>query len=428
MNIYTLKMMLTLLLLPVIGWGQSYTVTTLAGSGNSGYAEGTRTAASFSSPHGVAVDSAGNVYVADFGNHRIRKISPIGEVVTLAGSGNSGYIDGIGTAASFSYLEDIAVDRAGNVYVADRDNHRIRKISPIGVVTTLAGSGNRGFADGLGISASFDVPTSVSVDVAGNVYVADLYNHCIRKISPAGLVTTFAGSGSNGYVDAMGSAASFSNPNGVAVDEAGNVYVSDRNNNRIRKISPAGMVTTLAGSGIYGFADGIGAAARFNGPLGVAVDGDGNVYVADEGNNRIRKISPSGLVTTIAGSGNEGYTDGEGTAASFKYLNNVALDRFMNVYVADAGNHVIRKITGATVNSSLKNSPTKSKFELLPNPATSNVTIKISCTGALQILNTLGQVVFAQPASETNEINITNLAKGIYTVRFNGVSQKLMVR
>ena len=269
-------------------------------------------------------------------------------VSTLAGSGAfgfNGFADGTGTEAKFHYPSGVAVDSAGTVYVADYNNHRIRKISPSGVVSTLAGSGAFGFADGTGTEAKFDQPTGVAVDSAGNVYVADTWNSRIRKISPSGEVSTLAGSGAFGFADGTGTAAKFNYPFGVAVDSSGNVYVADMWNNRIRKITPSGVVSTLAGSGVFGFADGAGTAAKFNEPTGVAVDSAGNVYVADMGNNRIRKITPSGEVSTLAGSGAFGFADGTGTEAKFHYPFGVAVDSSSNVYVADRENHRIRKIT-----------------------------------------------------------------------------------
>ena len=265
-------------------------VTTLAGSGVAGYADGTGSAAQFNSPSGVAVDSAGTVYIADSYNNSIRKITPAGVVTTLAGSGTYGFADGTGTAARFDHPFGVAVDSSGTVYITDSYNNSIRKITPAGVVTTLAGSGAYGFTDGTGSAAQFNSPSGVAVDSSGTVYVADQFNHRIRKITPAGVVTTLAGSGTAGFADGTGSAAQFNYPTGVAVDSAGTVYVADVNNQRIRKITPAGVVTTLAGSGVGGFADGTGGAAQFNLPQGVAVDSSGAVYVGDTNNNRIRKI------------------------------------------------------------------------------------------------------------------------------------------
>jgi serine/threonine-protein kinase len=319
-------------------------VSALAGSINSGHADGTGAAASFHSPAGLAVDSSGNVYVGDEFNEEIRKITSAGVVTTLAGSTTSGSSDGTGASASFLNPFGVAVDSSGNVYVADLSNSKLRKITPAGVVTTLAGSASPGHADGPGTSASFNGPVGVAVDSDGNVYVADEANNEIRKITPAGDVTTLAGSTSSGHADGTGAAASFSNPEGVAVDSSGNVYVADSWNNEIRKITPAGVVTTLAGSTAAGHTDGTGAAATFNSPVGVAVDSSGNVYVTDGRNNEIRKITPAGEVTTLAGSITGGHADGTSTSATFNQPAGIAVDSSGNVYVADQGNNEIRMI------------------------------------------------------------------------------------
>ena len=318
------------------------------GPGGPGWQDGTGAAASFNEPYGVATDSAGSVYVADFANKIIRKITPAGVVSTLAGTARmSGSTDGSGAAARFSGPWDVATDGAGNVYVADSDT--IRKITPTGVVTTLAGTaGMSGSADGTGAAARFSLPNGVAVDGAGNVYVADTGNDTIRKITPAGVVTTLAGTaGMPGSSDGTGAAAGFKFPMSVATDSAGNVYVADALNDTIRKVTPAGVVTTLAGSpGVYGSADGTGAAAQFNTPQGVATDAAGNVYVADWLNQIIRKITPAGVVTTLAGTaGMRGSADGMGAAARFYEPEAVATDSAGNVYVADGSNNVVRKIT-----------------------------------------------------------------------------------
>lgn len=319
------------------------TVTTFAGNGSPGFIDGTGTSAQFEAAFGVATDASGNVYVGDGGT--VRKITPAGVVTTIAGDANasSGFVDGTGSAARFNGVYGVAVDAAGNIYAADQDNSAIRKITPAGVVTTLAGSGTAGFADGTGAAAQFNYPTGVAVDGSGNVYVADAINNRIRKITPTGVVTTLAGSGTVGYADGTGTAAKFALPAGIAVDGNGNLYVSDWAGLRIRKITSAGVVTTVAGSGTAGSSDGTGSAAQFNGPMGVAVDASGNIYVADEANYSIRKINPNGVVTTLAGS-SQGYQDGPGNTAKFDNPLGVAVDGSGNIYVADNTNFRIRKI------------------------------------------------------------------------------------
>jgi sugar lactone lactonase YvrE len=324
------------------------TVTTLAGSAQ-GYADGTGAAASFNNPVGLAVDAAGNVYVADTGNQRIRKVTPAGVVTTLAGSGTSAFADGTGAAASFSIPLGVAVDTAGNVYVGDGGNNRIRKVTPAGAVTTLAGSGTGAFADGSGAAASFQGPSGIAVDGSGNVYVADQTNQRIRFVTPAGDVTTLAGSGTATFADGTGAAASFDYPGALAAN-AGNVWVADGSNDRIRKVTPAGVVMTLAGSSTFNpFADGIGAAATFNSPQGIALDGADNAYVSDQNHQRIRIVTPAGVVTTLAGSGTASFADGPAAMAEFSNPSGIAVDAARNVYVGDTNNNRVRKITSAGI-------------------------------------------------------------------------------
>ncbi|MCE7994007.1 MAG: Ig-like domain-containing protein [Roseivirga sp.] len=328
-------------------------VSTLAGSNLMGFANGPGIIAQFNAPSGVAVDAAGYIYVADTENNRIRKITPEREVSKLAGLGVKGFRDDIERLAQFNGPGGVAVDAGGNVYVADKFNNRIRKISPERVVSTLAGS-TFGFKNGTGTEAQFKSPVGVAVDAAGNVYVADQSNHAIRKISPEGEVSTLAGSGF-GFKDGPGTEAKFNKPRGVTVDAGGNVYVADQGNHVIRKISPGGEVSTLAGLAprflfltFPGFRDGTGTVAQFNEPAGVAVDAGGNVYVADQKNHRIRKITPEGEVNTLAGSG-FGFKDGPGTEAQFSIPRGVAVDGEGNVFVADRGNLRIRKISDKLV-------------------------------------------------------------------------------
>ncbi len=335
-------------LLPVTGYTfgpvlrfDPIAVTTLAGS-TKGFADGTGAAAQFSIPRGVCINTTGTILVADQGNNRIRKVTTAGIVTTFAGSGAPGLVNATGTAAQFNQPMGVITDALNNTYVADNINNVVRKITSAGVVTTFAGS-TKGFANGVGSAAKFNTLQGVSIDTSGNIYVADATNNRVRKITTAASVSTFAGSSAAGLVNDTGGVAQFRRPVGAAVDAGGNVYIADIDNSAIRKISPAGVVTTLAGS-TKGFADGTGASAQFNQPNGVAVDVSGNVFVADAGNNRIRKISPLGVVTTLAGT-TAGFIDSIGTLSKFNQPKGLAVDASGNIYVADANNNRVRKMS-----------------------------------------------------------------------------------
>lgn len=319
-------------------------VTTLAGSPSAGGTSGAAPNARFYNPQNVALDSATNIYVADTQNSVIRKITTTGAVTVFAGTtGVFGSADG--ASALFSGPQGIAVDGNGNVYVADTGNSTVRKITPGGVTSTFAGSaGLPGNTDGTNTTVQFNRPEGVAVDSANNVYVADTYNFTIRKITPGGVSSTLAGlAGTSGSFDGTNTGARFNCPAGVAVDSSGNLYVSDYNNNTIREVSPAGVVTTLAGwAGVWGNSDGTGTNASFYGPTGITVDASDNVFVIDSGNNTLRKVTQAGVVTTVAGlAGVSGSSDGTGTAAKFYYPAGVAFAGGY-VYVADAGNNTIR--------------------------------------------------------------------------------------
>jgi len=341
------------------GFGQSYSFSTLNGPPDKArFIANGSARLSFGYPYGVAVDRTGNIYVVEAGLNEdiartIWKITPAGVMSSFAGSIAPGYV----ADADWVTPSGIAVDDAGNVYVVDVSN-RLRKWTPAGAESTLAGSGSPGFADGTGVAAQFKYPTGLAVDKAGNIFVADNGNRRIRKVTPAGVVSTLAGSGVAGYADGAGASARFSAPNGVAVDNAGNLFVTDGSNIfpgatgdqpdllnfSVRKVTPAGVVSTLAGSNVSGYADAVGAEARFDFPNGVAVDGDGNVYVTDIWNGRIRKVTPSGAVSTIGGPGIfRGDIDGAGDAAQFFWPKGLAVDSAGALYVADTQNGRLRK-------------------------------------------------------------------------------------
>ena len=350
---------------------EPYTFNKIAGkAADPGSADGTNSAAQFNAPSYATVDSMGNLYVADWNNCTIRKMVPVDTnwvVTTLAGeAGSPGSADGTGSGARFGGPSGITMDSAGNLYVVDGKNQTIRKMAPVGTdweVTTLAGqTGSAGSADGTGSDARFDWPAGVTVDPAGNLYVADSNNNAIRKLAPVGadwVVTTLAGqAGSAGSANGTNRAARLDCPTDVAVERAGNLYVADLGNGTIRKVTPMGtnwVVTTLTGkAGSFGSADGTNGAARFYLPCAIAVDRAGNLYVMDGANNTIRKVTPVGtnwVVTTLAGkAGSTGSTDGTGSAARFRSLDanagvagGVTTDRAGNLYVAEFFNHTIRQ-------------------------------------------------------------------------------------
>ena len=363
-------------------------VTTLAGWPDApGAIDATGSAARFGFIGSVRTDAAGNVYAADVDNDTIRKISPAGVVTTFAGAaGIPGSTDGPTGTARFNTPGGVAVDSSGNLYVADSFNYTIRKITPGGMVSTLAGQAglNEGTTDGTGSAARFYDPEDLAVDSSGNVWVADGKGDTIRLITPAGVVTTVAGSPRvNGTANGTGSSARFNNLLGIIVDLAGNVYVADSDNNTIRKMTPAFAVTTLAGtSGRSGGTDGTGSAARFSAPGGMAVDPSGILFVADSGNNTIREITPSGVVTTIAGlAGATEATDGLGLAARFNGPTEVAIDSAGILYVADGDNYTVRRfVTGGLVPPLILSQPSASAVT-----AGQTATFTVAASGSLPL-------------------------------------------
>jgi sugar lactone lactonase YvrE len=299
-----------------LGASGTDTITTFAGTGAQGFSgdTGQATAAQLRFPQGVAVDGAGNVYVADTQNSRVRRVSPAGVITTLAGTGVAGFSGDTGqaSAAQLRSPQGVAADAAGNVYIADTQNDRVRKVDPAGVITTLAGTGTPGFSGDTGQAslAQLNFPFGVAVDAAGNVYIVDTSNHRVRKVNPAGVITTLAGTGTPGFSGDTGQAslAQLNSPTGVVADSAGNVYIVDRFNQRVRKVDLAGVITTLAGTGVQGFSGDTGQAslAQLRFPFGVAADGAGTVYIADTNNHRVRKVSavaPTAAFTATPTSG-----------------------------------------------------------------------------------------------------------------------------
>ncbi len=331
------------------------TIATVAGTGEPGYSGdgGPATQAQLSQPDDVALDAAGNLYIADLGNHRIRRVDAAGTIATVAGTGDLGD-SGPALQARLDYPQEVAADAAGNLYIADGNNHRIRKVDAAsGVITTVAGNGTRGYGGdgGPAAQAQLNEPIGVAVDGAGNLYIAD-HNNRIRRVDAAGTIATVAGTGEYGYSGDGGPAtqAQLHSPFGVAVDGAGNLYIADHNN-RIRRVDAAGTIATVAGTGEYGYSGdgGPAAQAQLNEPIGVAVDAAGNLYIADLGNHRIRRVDAAGTIATVAGTGEYGYSGdgGPATQAQLSQPFGVALDEAGNLYIADLGNHRIRRVDAA---------------------------------------------------------------------------------
>jgi sugar lactone lactonase YvrE len=331
-------------------------ITTVAGNGAGAFAGdgGAATNASLAYPQVVALDAGGGLYVVDTGNNRIRKVAASGLITTMAGNGAGAYTGdgGPATNASLNYPYGAAVDAAGNLFIADTYNNCIRKVAANGMIGTVAGNGGATYAGdgGPATNAGLYYPYGVTVDAAGNLYIADTYNSCIRKVAANGIITTVAGNGLQGYSGDGGPAiiAILDNPENVAVDAAGNLFIADCNNNCIRKVDTNGIITTVAGNGAYGYSgdDGQAAGASLAGPTGLALSASGNLFIADYNNQRIREVDASGLIATVAGNGSSSYAGdgGPATSAGLNYPTGAALDASGNLYIADNNNNRIRKV------------------------------------------------------------------------------------
>ncbi len=327
----------------------TYEVATLAGNGEAGYADGSGSEASFHNPAGLAIDENDNLYVADAGNNCIRKISPSGEVTTLTGASDAGNANGSLANARFRSPRSITIDLEGNLIVTEKNT--IRKVDLTGTVSLIAGAPDSiGYVDGDMATALFGDIRGVVVDQFNYVYVADYSNHVIRKITSDLNVSTFAGQGIPGIVNGLPQDSKFNKPFGMSIGGNGTIYLADEENNLIRKINNGGVVEIVAGS-IYGYEDGVNVTAKFRQPTAVTTDNDGNLFVADAKNFRIRLIKNSGLVETVAGNGVKGYRDANGEEAILGHISDIVLDSHGNIYIADQTNHCIRKLTKPVINS-----------------------------------------------------------------------------
>lgn len=435
-NFYS-NYLLTMLTVLVFGFFVSNisaqnSVTTLAGTGLPGFINGDTSIAQFNSPFGICIDQEGNLYLADAYNHRIRKISADGIVSTYAGTGQAGYLDGDTSEARFNQPINICLDEEGNMYVSDFINQRIRKISPDMVVSTIAGSGIAGYQEGPAMEAKLNYPRGICLDDTGNIYIGDSWNHRIRKISTDGVVSTWAGGGSTigvqsvgDYVDASDTAARFYTPCELSIDQFNNIFVADAYNHRIRKIDPQRVVSTIAGSGGFGpdgggFQNGPGNQAQFDTPTTVQVIFDGTIFIGDGANNVFRKIGIDNIVSTVAGSGEAGFVDGPDSLAQFNFPRGNVINYNLNrIYIVDYNNHAIRILHLAQFTNTPSGSFIDKKIEVYPNPSTGNVNIQFSENQnkiELKLCNGQGNQILKQQYSNTNStrLDLSNQDSGLY--------------
>lgn len=321
-------------------------VSTFAGTGTIGSIDSAGDTSEFNYPTIVVFDNAENLIVVDRSNHKIRKITPTGFVTTMTGTGFAGSLDGTALSATFRYPDGAIVDSNGNVLITDQSNHKIRKLDTSNLVSTIAGSGTAGYLDGTGLTTQFYYPAAIAIDNLDNLFIADYSNHCIRKITPLGVVSTYAGIGGvAGNNDGNSSVARLNGPTGLCFDNSGNLYVADYNNHKIRKIDTSGNVSTFCGTGVTGNLDGNATTAQFNKPAVICFDGIDNFYVTDSGNHNVRKVDLLGNVTTFAGTSVAGDVDGNALSSSFRDLTGIVAKNKDELFIADYGNHKIRKIT-----------------------------------------------------------------------------------
>ncbi|HXB12966.1 MAG TPA: T9SS type A sorting domain-containing protein [Bacteroidia bacterium] len=423
---------------------QAQIISTIAGNGTGSFSGdgGQATAAELDHPYGVFEDASGNIFIADQWNHRIRKITSAGVISTIAGTGSAGFSGdgGQATAAHLNYPSQIYVDATGNVFIADEFNSCVRKINTSGVISTFAGMGGVASYSGDGgqaTAAELNYCTDMTFDAVGNMYIADYTGQRIRKVNTSGVISTIAGTGTTGYSGDNGpaTAADLNYPYGVAINAAGDIFFSDRYNNRIRKIDAAGTITTIAGTGAatYTGDNGPATAATVNNCYKVNLDATGNIYIADFGNSAIRKIDLSGTITTIAGTIVGGYSGdgGPATNAELAQPGGVFVNSGGDVFIGDANNYRVRMIA-STESVNEVNAGTDNNVNLYPVPSCGQLVVTLKGNGYsnLKLYDVFGREVYSQAldASEQNKslnLNISNLSNGVYFMRI--YTQKDMI-
>ncbi len=380
---------------------------------------------------GVAYDGAGNIYIADKGNNVVRRVGVNGVITTFAGTGTAGYSGDHGSAVSAKLNQpySVAADIAGNVYIADYGNHVIRKVNTSGVITTYAGTGTSGYSGDLGpaTGARLSGPQGIAVDSLGYLYIADANTSTVRKVDPSGGISTIAGTGSSGYTGdgTFATSAMLSGPAAVAVDPYGQVYIADYFNNVVRKIDTFGIITTFAGNITIGYSGdgGQATAAGLHSPSGVSVFGFGPVYIADQGNNAVRLVNSAGIITTVAGGYTNGYS-GDGGLAALAHLSSpkgIAIDALNRLFIADYDNNVIRVVQAFT---GTNNTSTEAGIKIYPNPSHGSVHVALPATGSASVItitDVLGRTADTKTteATKTQHIVLTfnELAPGSYILK-----------
>ena len=412
------------------------TITTVVGTGAMGHSGdgGAATAAELFYPSGIAVDGSGNLYVSDV-NPYVRKIDLTGTISNFAGNGTFGYTGdgGLATAAEVG-ANKLATDNSGNVYIANANS--VRKISTAGIITTIAGSSTAAFSGdgGPATAAMLNGVFGIAVDASGNVFVGDVNNFRVRKISTAGIISTYVGNGTSGNSGDGGMAtdAQIQDPTGLAIDASGNLYIADNTSNVIRKVTPSGTISTIIGNGTAGYSGDGGAAtiATLDHAASVAIDASGNLYIADLNNNVIRKVTAAGIISTYAGNGTSGFSGDGGiaTAGELSQPSGVALDGSGNLYIADNQNSRVRKVTAASTGI-IQTNDKQNVISISPNPSNGLFRLEVGFqegiteNAQIDIINALGQIAYrTEAAIAKGRINSdillpTTISKGIFVLK-----------
>jgi hypothetical protein len=413
-------------------------ITTVAGNGAQGFSGdgGLATNAKLNDPYGITIDATGNIYIVDTDNSRIRKVATSGIITTIAGTSTAGFSGdgGQATNAELSRPWGIAFDVANNLYIADYGNNRVRKVNTLGIITTVAGKGTFNYSGDGGQATAAGLNTvGVVLDTLGNLYIVD--NNRIRKVNTLGIITTVAGNGASGYIGDGGqaTAAELNSPLAVALDAGGNLYISDELNNCIRKVNTNGIINTIAGNGNSGyFGDGGQAtAASLSAPIGLTLDAFGNLFIADTYNSVIRKVDAFGIITTVAGNNLQGFSGdgGQATAASISNPFGVAFDATGNLYFSDEGNMRIRKVTNVAQAGIKKLTLNNEQLTIYPNPANNKVYVEAKEIIEVKLFDLLGKEIIS---AKEKEIDVSNLNEGVYFIQVkskeNIYTQKIIVQ